>query len=75
MTVPRRFALRVAVGAAILVPTLAVSTIWREMVYTVPVLAVLLFVAAGLPALREGASRRNLEAESAEGLDAGALDG
>ena len=44
----RSFLYRVIVAIAILVVVLAVSVIWEKMVYTIPVLAVCLFLAAGL---------------------------
>ena len=51
------FLRRSAVAAAML----TVSVIWEKMVYTIPVLAALLFVAAGLPGLRRDPLSRQLE--------------
>ena len=65
---------------AILAITLAVSVIWEKMVYTIPVLAVLLFTTAGMPGLSGGATMRNLDQEATDleidlesgvGMDAG----
>ena len=76
----RSFLYRTVVAMAILAITLAVSVIWEKMVYTIPVLAVLLFTAAGMPGLSGGATRRNLDQEATDldvdldsgvGLDAG----
>ncbi len=74
----RSFMYRTLVAAVILAATIAVSAIWEKMVYTIPVLAVLLFLAAGLQGISGGASRRNLDQESVEidvdattGMDAG----
>ena len=53
---------RAAVAAVILAVTLIVSVIWQRMVYTIPVLAVLLFFAAGLNAT-SGSARRNVDEE------------
>ena len=50
----------------VLAITLAVSVIWEKMVYTIPVLAVLLFTAAGMPGLSGSATRRNLDQESTD---------
>ena len=44
----RSFVHRAIVAATILVVTLAVSAIWQKMVYTIPVLAVLLILAASI---------------------------
>lgn len=74
------FLYRTIVAAIILSITIAVSVIWEKMVYTIPVLAVLLFLAAGLQGLSRGTSRRNIDQESVEvevdleagvGLDSG----
>ena len=42
------FLRRAVIAAVILTITLLVSAIWQKMVYTIPVLAVLLFLAAGI---------------------------
>ena len=71
----RSFLYRTIVAAIILAITIAVSVIWEKMVYTIPVLAVLLFLAAGLRGLSGGTSRRNIDQESVEveiDLEAGA---
>ena len=60
---------RAAVALAVLAPTLFVSVVWQKMVYTIPVLAVLLFFAAGTSA-GAGPTRRNID-EGATGHDAG----
>ena len=57
----RSFLYRAAVAVVILTITLAVSAIWGQMVYTIPVLAVLLFLAAGLKGLSGGTTSRNLD--------------
>ena len=74
----RTFLCRALVAAIVLVATIAVSVIWEKMVYTIPVLAVLLFLASGLRGISGGTSRRNLDqeevemdADSAAGMDAG----
>ncbi len=76
----RSFLYRTVAAMAILAITLAVSVIWEKMVYTIPVLAVLLFTTAGMPGLSGGATRRNLDQkatdldidlESGVGMDAG----
>ena len=54
------FLRRAAVASAILSVTLIVSVVWQEMVYTIPVLAVLLFLAAGTN-VQAGSTRRNLD--------------
>lgn len=74
----RQFCYRAAVSAIILAITIAVSVIWEKMVYTIPVLAVLLFLAAGLRGLSRDTTRRHLDQEAIEvdtgpdvGLDSG----
>ena len=61
----RSFRYRAAVAVVILVVTMAVSAIWEKMVYTIPVLAVLLFLAAGLEGVSRGSTSRNLDEEGA----------
>ena len=61
----RSFRLRAAVAVVILVVTMAVSAIWEKMVYTIPVLAVLLFLAAGLGGVSQRSLSRNLDEEGA----------
>lgn len=60
---------RFLVALAILVVTLSVSVIWQKMVYTIPVLAALLYFAAGFRA-DGAATKRNLE-EEASSFEAG----
>ncbi|MXX90701.1 MAG: hypothetical protein F4213_22870 [Boseongicola sp. SB0677_bin_26] len=60
------FLRRVAIAAVILTVTLLVSAIWQKMVYTIPVLAVLLFLAAGIG--REDSHKRNLDQDIDTGL-------
>lgn len=74
----RQFFYRTVVSAIILAVTIAVSVIWEKMVYTIPVLAVLLFLAAGLRGLSRDTTRRHLDQEAIEvdtgpdvGLDSG----
>lgn len=76
----RSFLYRTIVAVVVSAITLAVSVIWEKMVYTIPVLAVLLFTAAGMPGLSGGATRRNLDQEATDldvdlesgvGMDAG----
>lgn len=76
----RSFLYRTIVAMVVLAITLAVSVIWEKMVYTIPVLAVLLFTAAGIPGLGGGATTRNLDEDSTDldvdlesgvGMDAG----
>ena len=62
----RSFILRTLVAAIVLAITIAVSVIWEKMVYTIPVLAVLLFLAAGLRGLSGATERRNLDQEGIE---------
>ena len=61
----RSFRYIAAVAVVILVVTIAVSAIWEKMVYTIPVLAVLLFLAAGLEGVSRGSTSRNLDEEGA----------
>ena len=69
----REFLCRTAIAVTILVVTIAVSIIWQKMVYTIPVLAVLLFLAAGIK-LGNG-STRNIDQETTDlDVDAG-MDG
>lgn len=71
----RRFLYRALIALIILAVTLAVSVIWQKMVYTIPVLAVLLFLAAGIKELDDGSTRRNLDEETTDiDTDAG-VDG
>lgn len=72
----RRFLYRALIALIILAVTLAVSAIWQKMVYTIPVLAVLLFLAAGIKELDDGSTRRNLDEETTDidtdaGVDSG----
>ena len=72
----RRFLYRALIALIILAVTLAVSAIWEKMVYTIPVLAVLLFLAAGIKELDDGSTRRNLDEEATDidtdaGVDSG----
>lgn len=74
----RQFLYRTIVAAVILAVTIAVSVVWDKMVYTIPVLAVLLFLAAGLQGVSRDTTRRQLDQESVEidldstaGMDAG----
>ena len=62
----RSFRYRAAAAVVILVVTLAVSAIWEKMVYTIPVLAVLLFLAAGLKGNSQGSTSRNLDEEGTD---------
>lgn len=69
---------RVFVSAVILIITITVSVIWEKMVYTIPVLAVLLFLAAGLRGVSRDTTRRQLDQEAIEvdtgpdvGMDSG----
>ena len=64
------FLRRAAVASAILSATLIVSVVWQEMVYTIPVLAVLLFLAAGTNA-QAGPTRRNLDQDSTDAVSDG----
>ena len=65
------FLQRVVVALIILAVTLCVSVIWQKMVYTIPVLGVLLFLAAGLKT-DAGTSRQNLDEDVADhDVDAG----
>lgn len=69
------FLYRALIALVILTVTLAVSVIWQKMVYTIPVLAVLLFLAAGIKDLGDGSTKRNLDEETAD-IDADAsIDG
>lgn len=63
------FLYRAVIALIILVVTLAVSAIWQKMVYTIPVLAVLLFLAAGIKDLGDGSTRRNLDEEASADPD------
>ena len=67
----RWFLYRALIALIILAVTLAVSVIWEKMVYTIPVLAVLLFLAAGIKELDDGSTRRNLDEETTD-IDTGA---
>ena len=74
----RSFLCRTLVAVIVLAATIAVSVIWEKMVYTIPVLAALLFLAPGLRGISGSTSRRNLDQESVEidvdsaaGMDAG----
>ena len=58
--------IRVVCAAVILGITLLVSAIWQKMVYTIPVLAVLLYLAAGLTA-DETSTRKNLDNDLTDG--------
>ena len=61
----RRFINRAIVALAVLTITLIVSVIWQRMVYTIPVLACLLFLAAGLKS--EGSTtRRKLDDDATD---------
>ena len=64
------FLRRAAVASAILSVTLIVSVVWQEMVYTIPVLAVLLFLAAGTN-VKAGSTRRNLDQDAADAVSDG----
>ena len=57
----RSFLYRVFVAIAILVVVLAVSIIWDKMVYTIPVLAVCLFLAAGLKGIGRDTTTQHLD--------------
>ena len=63
----RHFINRAIVALAILTITLVVSVIWQRMVYTIPVLACLLFLAAGLKS--EGSTTRRKLDEDAQDVD------
>ena len=73
----RALRVRLALSVFILAVTLAVSAAWEKMVYTIPVLVVLLFAASGLPSLRSETGRRNVEEDSASESvgGTGGLDG
>ena len=62
--IDRRFLHRAAIAAVILAVTLTVSAVWQKMVYTIPVLAVLLFLAAGIKGVGEGSTKRNLDEDA-----------
>ena len=62
----RSFLFRALVALVILIVTIAVSVIWGQMVYTIPVLAVLLFLAAGMKGLGGNTTTRNLDETSAK---------
>lgn len=62
---------RALIAVIILAVTLAVSVIWKKMVYTIPLLAVLLFLAAGIKCPGGGFSKRNLD----EGGTGASVDG
>ena len=56
---------RAAAALVILAITLFVSVVWQKMVYTIPVLAVLLYFAAGVRT--DGATtKRNLDQEGTD---------
>ena len=74
------FLYRTVVAMIVLAITLAVSIIWEKMVYTIPVLAALLFLAAGLKGISGSSTRRNLDQDAVDldvdletgaGMDAG----
>ena len=74
----RQLFFRTVVSAIILAITIAVSVIWEKMVYTIPVLAVLLFLAAGFRGIARDTTRRQLDQEAIEvdtgpdvGIDSG----
>lgn len=62
MRVKTDLLLRAACAAVILAVTMLVSVVWQRMVYTIPVLAVLLFFAADLNT-SSGPARRNVDEE------------
>ena len=62
----RSFLYRALIALVILVVTITVSVIWGQMVYTIPVLAVLLFLAAGMKGLSGNTTTRNLDETSAK---------
>jgi len=67
--IPKPLIHRGIASLVILVITLTVSIIWQKMVYTIPVLGVLLFFAAGL---RNNDSRnaiKQLDQEVSESID------
>ena len=52
-------------------PIVVVLDVWGRMVYIIPVLAVMLFLAAGLKCTKEDATNRNLDdGTDIEGTDA-----
>lgn len=65
----RHFINRAIVALAILTITLIVSVIWQRMVYTIPVLACLLFLATGLRS--DGSTTRRKLDDDAADLDLG----
>ena len=62
----RSFLYRAPVTLVILIVTIAVSAIWEMMVYAIPVVAVLLFLAAGLKGLNGYTTTRHLDETSAK---------
>ena len=60
---------RAIVSVVILPVTLFMSIVWQKMVYTIPVLGVLLFFAAGIKAPGEGPGTRNVDADINAGID------
>ena len=60
MPLNKAFFRRAVVAVIVLTVTLIVSAIWQKMVYTIPVLAVLLFLAAGIKN-DDGSTKRNLD--------------
>lgn len=62
----RSFLYRVVVGMVILAITISVSVVWEKMVYTIPVLAVLLFLAAGMQGISGGTTTRNLDDDAGD---------
>ena len=60
----RPFLYRSIVALIILAVTMVVSVIWQRMVYTIPVLAVLLFLAAGLNGISGNSTVRNLDEDA-----------
>ena len=60
----RMFLYRLIVALIILGVTICVSAVWQKMIYTIPVLAVLLFLSAGIKGLGSNATTRNLDEDS-----------
>ena len=60
----RMFLYRLIVALVILAVTICVSVVWQKMIYTIPVLAVLLFLFAGIKGLGSNATTRNLDEDS-----------
>ena len=59
------FLYRLIIASVILIVTLVVSAIWQKMVYTVPVMGVLLFLAAGIKDLADTPTR-NLDEDGSD---------